>query len=75
MNMCVHVHTHALAPMREYLVTQSCPTFCNPMDCSPSGSSVHGDSPGQNTGVGCQALLQGIFPTQVSHTAGRFFTS
>ena len=22
------------------------------------------DSPGKNTGVGCQALLQGIFPTQ-----------
>ena len=25
-----------------YLVTQSCPTLCNPMDCSPSGFSVHG---------------------------------
>ena len=24
------------------LVTQSCPTFCNPMDCSLPGSSVHG---------------------------------
>ena len=24
------------------LVTQSCPTLCDPMDCSPSGSSVHG---------------------------------
>jgi len=23
------------------LVTHSCPTFCNPMDCSPPGSSVH----------------------------------
>ena len=34
------------------------------MDCSPPGSSVHGDSPGKNTGVGCYALLQGIFPTQ-----------
>ena len=22
-------------------VTQSCPTLCNPMDCSPPGSSVH----------------------------------
>ena len=28
------------------------------------GSSVHGDSPDKNTGVGCQALLQGIFPIQ-----------
>ena len=24
------------------LVAQSCPTLCDPMDCSPSGSSVHG---------------------------------
>ena len=24
------------------LVTQSCPTLCNPMDCSPPGFSVHG---------------------------------
>ena len=28
------------------------------------GSSVHGISPGKNTGVGCHFLLQGIFPTQ-----------
>ena len=34
------------------------------MDCSPPGSSVHGDSPGKNAGMGCHALLQGIFPTQ-----------
>ena len=34
------------------------------MGCSPPGSSVHGDSPGKNTGVGCHLLLQGIFPTQ-----------
>ena len=46
------------------LVAQSCLTLCNPMDCSLPSSSVHGDSPGKNTGVGCQALLQGIVPTQ-----------
>ena len=46
------------------LVAQSCPILCNPMDSSLPGSSVHGDSPGKNTGVGCHALLQGIFPTQ-----------
>ena len=46
------------------LVAQLCPTLCDPMDCRPSGSSVHGDSLGQNTGVGCHALLQGIFLTQ-----------
>ena len=26
------------------LVAQSCPTLCEPMDCSPPGSSVHGIS-------------------------------
>ena len=43
---------------------QSCLTNCDSMDRSPPGSSVHGDSPGKNTGVGCHDLLQGIFPTQ-----------
>ena len=46
------------------LVTQSCLPLCNPMDCNPPGSSIHGDSPGKNTRVDCHALLQGIFPIQ-----------
>ena len=29
------------------------------MDYSPPGSSIHGDFPGKNNGVGCHALLQG----------------
>ena len=49
-----------------HALLQLCPILCNPIDCSPPGSSVHGDSPGENTGVGCHALLQGIFPTQGS---------
>ena len=49
-----------------YLVTQSSDwALCDLMYCSPAGSSVYGDSPGKNTGVGCHALLQGIFPNQV----------
>ena len=44
------------------LSSQSCLTLCNPMDCSPLGSSVHGDSAGKNTGVSCHALIWGIFP-------------
>ena len=36
---------------------QSCPTLCDPMDCSPPGSRPW-DSPGKNTGVGCHFLLQ-----------------
>ena len=50
-----------------WLVAQSCLILCDPMDCGPPGSSVHGDSPGKNTGVGCHSLLQGIFPTQGSN--------
>ena len=46
------------------LVAQLCPTLCNPMDYSQPGFSVHGDSPGKNTGVGCHSLFQGIFSTQ-----------
>ena len=60
------------------LVTQLCQTLCGPMGCSPSGSSVHGNSPGKNTGEGYHALLQGIFPTQGSNPGllhcRRFFT-
>ena len=39
------------------LAAQSCPALRDPMDCSLSCSSVHGDSPDKNTGVGCHALL------------------
>ena len=46
---------------------QLCPTLCDSMDYSPPGSSVHGDSPGKNTGMDCYALLHGIFPTQGSN--------
>ena len=49
------------------LVAQLCLTLCDPMDCSPPDSSVHGIFPGRNTGVGCHSLLQGIFPTQGSN--------
>ena len=65
--MCVcaytYMHIHIYAAVQR-LVVQSCLTLCNPMNYSPPGSSVHRDSPGKNTEVGCHALLQGIFPTQ-----------
>ena len=62
------------------LVAQSCLTLWDPMDCSPPVSSVHRDSPGKNTAVGCHALLQGIFPTLGllrlgDRVAGGFFTA
>ena len=42
-------------------VTQLCLTLCG---LQPADFSVHGDSPGKNTGGGCHALLQGNFLTQ-----------
>ena len=42
-------------------------TLCKAMDCRLPSSSVHGDSPGQNTGVGSLSLLQAIFPSQGSN--------
>ena len=56
-------------------VAQSCLTLCDPMDCSLSGSSIHWDSPGKDTGVvssrGSSHPRNG---TQVSLIAGGFFT-
>ena len=68
---------------RVCLVAQSCLTLCNPMDCSPPGSSVHGDFPNENTGVGYLQLVgssskQSSQPrdqTRVSYLAGRFFST
>ena len=45
----------------------------NPVLCWVT-SVMFNFSLGKNTGMGCHTLLQGIFPTQVSCTAGRFFT-
>ena len=62
------------------LVSQSCLTVCDPMDCSPPGSSVHGILQ-TRIRVGCHFLLQGILltpgiepPSPVSPAlAGGFF--
>ena len=70
-----HTHTNTHAYMCEKdlfciiyivhsLVTQSCPTLWDPMDCSLPSSSVHGIFPGKSTGMGCHFLLQGIVLTQ-----------
>ena len=44
---------------------QSCPTLCDPMDCGPPGSSIHGIL--QARILDWVALLQGIFQTQGSN--------
>ena len=48
----VDVRDAAAAKLR-----QSCPTLCDPIDCSSPGSRPW-DSPGKNTGVGCHFLLK-----------------
>ena len=60
---CLLLHTHKgretfshISRRRLMLVSQSCPTFCDPMDYSPPGFSVHGDSSDKNTGLGCHFL-------------------
>ena len=65
----LHNDTSMICPFLQHsvLVAQLSPTLRDLMSCSPPGSSVHGDSPGKNSGVGCHALLQGIFPTQGSN--------
>ena len=42
-------------------------SFCNPMDCSQPGSSVHGISQARALEWDCHFFLQGIFPTQGSN--------
>ena len=62
---------------------QSCPTLCDPMDCSPPGSSVHGILQARILEKGCHFLLQGIFLTlgieltslMSPALAGGFFTT
>ena len=45
----------------------TCSVMSNTLQSHGLPVSVHGDSPGKNTGVGCLAFLQGIFPTQGSN--------
>ena len=47
--------------------TLSCPSLCDPMDCSPAGSTVHGIFQARALELGCRFLLQQIFSTQGSN--------
>ena len=61
------------------LVTQSCPTLCDPMDCSPPGSSVHGILQARILELAAMPFSRGSSQsrdwTQVSFIAGGFFTT
>ena len=60
------------------LVAQSCPTLCDPMDCSPPGSSVHGILQARILEWIAIPFSRGSFwprdQTRVFFIAGRFFT-
>ena len=56
---------HFTSPYGHLLSHLSHLIFYDPRDCSPPGSSVH-EILQAKIGVGCHALLQGIFPTQGS---------
>ena len=70
-NKYTYTHTHLyIQHIHKYVCMhvqslQSSPTLCNPMDCSPPGSSVHEIFfffLGKNTGMGCHALLHRSSP-------------
>ena len=48
-------------------VTQSCPTLCDRVDCSPPGSSVHGILQARILEWVAISFSRGIFPTQGSN--------
>ena len=60
-------------------VTQSCLTLCDPLDCSPPDSSVHGISQARRLEWVAISFLRGSSSlrnlTHVSCIAGRFFTA
>ena len=58
-NTTEHARTamNCLRLFTEWVLVTQCPTLCHPMDSSVS-------MVGKNTGIGCRALLQGIFSTQ-----------
>ena len=65
-------------PMMWSEVAQSCPTLCDPMDCSLSGSSVHGIFQARVLEWIAISFSRGSPRprnwTRVSHIAGRRFT-
>ena len=64
LTLCVHMYTCKHTCMRAKSL-QSCPALCYPM--VTARLLCPWDSPSKNTGMGCHALLQGIFLTQGSN--------
>ena len=68
-----------LYPAAVLCCAESCPTLCDPMDCNPPGSSVHGILQSRILEwvviSFCRGSSQPKDQTQVSCIAGGFFTS
>ena len=67
MYIYIHIHTHThmhmccTVPSHSVVLDSGTPWSVAP------DSSLHGDSPGKNTGMDCHVLLQWIIPTQRSN--------
>ena len=84
--VCVCVCTHTYTQLSSFPaievkwneVTQSCPTLCDPMDCSLPGSSIHGIFQARVLEWGAMSFSRGSsWPrdwTWVSRIVGRRFT-
>ena len=73
-----HLTSHHLRPALCVLVSQFCLTLCDPLNCSPPGSSLHGILQARVLEWVAISFYRGSsWPrdwTQVSYIAGRFFT-
>ena len=54
--------------LSESEIAQSCPTLCDPMDCSPPGSSIHAILQARKLEWAAISFSRGIFPTQGSNS-------
>ena len=64
--LCRSCERRGVKPGKSYRQAWKVSVSSRSVMSSPPGSCPW-DSPGKNTGVGCHALLQGIFPTQGSN--------
>ena len=86
-SLCIEQYTHTHTHTHTHTeVAQSCPTLCDPMDCSPPGSSVHrilqarilewvvipffGDLPNPGIEPGSPALQADSLPAELQGSPG-----
>ena len=65
--MGCHLFLQCMKVKSESEVAQSCPTLCDPMDCSPPGSSAHGIPQARVLEWGAIALSKKCINTGIIH--------